>query len=192
AAQKPGFSEKPGFWAADSRVAAGGREQAISASPPAARHSPLTFPGSFEREVTALHDALGGGAEPFLVRRLLLDVGGYTEARLSAQHGGLGALVKEARARLAQAGCPVPAAQARARYGGTRRAAAGRVSRSVKRPATWTDRLARVLTHRLWGTLIFLATMFVVFQAIFTWARPLMKLIGAGKDWLADLLRGTL
>jgi ferrous iron transport protein B len=34
--------------------------------------------------------------------------------------------------------------------------------------------------------------MFVVFQAIFTWATPLMDLIGAGKDALADLLRGVL
>src|SRR5262249_45000021 len=37
-----------------------------------------------------------------------------------------------------------------------------------------------------------LALMFVVFQSIFTWARPLMKLIGAGKDWLGDVLQGAL
>ena len=49
----------------------------------------------------------------------------------------------------------------------------------------WTDRIDRVLTHRVWGTLIFLVLMFVVFQAIFTGAKPLMDLVGAGKDWLA-------
>ena len=51
---------------------------------------------------------------------------------------------------------------------------------------TWTDRLDRVLTHRVWGTLIFLAVMFLVFQSIFTWAKPLMNWIGTGKDLLAD------
>ena len=34
--------------------------------------------------------------------------------------------------------------------------------------------------------------MFLVFQAIFTWARPVMKGISDGKDALADLLRGQL
>src|SRR5262249_60878963 len=56
----------------------------------------------------------------------------------------------------------------------------------------WTGRLDRVLTHRVWGTLFFLVVMFVVFQAIFTWARPLMKLIGDGKDALSGVLRDAL
>jgi ferrous iron transport protein B len=57
---------------------------------------------------------------------------------------------------------------------------------------TWTDRLDRVLTHRAWGTLVFLALMFVVFESIFTWARPAMRAISAGKDALADALHGVL
>ena len=52
--------------------------------------------------------------------------------------------------------------------------------------------LDRILVHKLWGTLVFLVLMFLVFQAIFTGARPLMKLIGSGKDWLADGLREVL
>src|SRR5262249_55058224 len=50
----------------------------------------------------------------------------------------------------------------------------------------------RVLTNRVWGTLIFLALMFAVFQAIFTGARPIMDAIDAGKDRLADGVRGLL
>src|SRR5262249_20670490 len=46
-----------------------------------------------------------------------------------------------------------------------------------------------ILTHKLWGTLIFLAVMFLVFQSIFTWARPAMKLIGDGKDLAGESLR---
>ncbi len=49
-----------------------------------------------------------------------------------------------------------------------------------------------MLTHKVWGTFVFLALMFVVFQSIFTWAKPLMDAIGDGKDALGGWLRGVL
>jgi ferrous iron transport protein B len=151
------------------------------------------FPEAFEREVRALRAELGDGAPTYLVRRLLLDVGGYTEERIGQRAGaGMKSLVQEARQRLAAAGCPVPAVEARARYGWLRQVTAGCVQRPAQRPVTWTDRLDRVLTHKVWGTLVFLAVMFLAFQSIFTWARPLMKLLGDAKDVLADLARDNL
>jgi ferrous iron transport protein B len=151
------------------------------------------FPEPFEREVQALRQELGADVPVFLVRRLLLDVGGYTEQRLAARRGeGVRAAVREARERLAAAGCPVPAVEARARYGWAREVTTGCVQRPAQRPVTWTDRIDRVLTHKVWGTLVFLALMFIVFQSIFTWARPLMKLIGDGKDLFAEALRDNL
>src|SRR5262249_40662398 len=101
-------------------------------------------------------------------------------------------LLPRARERLAEAGCSVPAVEARSRYAWIRQVAAGCVERPARRPVTWTDRLDRILTHRVWGTLVFLLVMFVVFQSIFTWARPLMKWISAGKDVLADGLQAWL
>jgi ferrous iron transport protein B len=152
-----------------------------------------TFPEAFEREVAGLEAALGGDVPLFLVRRLLLDIGGYTEQRFRERRGEC---VKEqvgaARARLTEAGCAVPAVEARSRYAWIREVLAGCVQRPVLRPVTWTDRLDKVLTHRVWGTLIFLAVMFLVFQAIFTGARPLMKWIDAGKGVLAEWTRATL
>ncbi len=151
------------------------------------------FPEAFEREVASLQAAVGEDMPPFLVRRLLLDVGGYTEQRLAARLGeGIKEQVRQARERLREAGCPVPAVEARTRYGWLREVTAGCVQRPAQRPVTWTDRLDRVLTHKVWGTLVFLALMFVVFQAIFTWSRPLMKAISDGKDWLAGVLRDGL
>jgi ferrous iron transport protein B len=151
------------------------------------------FPEAFEAEVAALGEAVGPDMPVFLLRRLLLDVGGYTEQRFAQRSSSdVAAEVKAARERLRAAGCPVPAVEAKARYGWIRAVTAGCVERPRERPFSWTDRLDRVLTHKVWGTLFFLALMFLVFQSIFTWARPLMKLIGAGKDWLAEVLRGAL
>jgi ferrous iron transport protein B len=155
------------------------------------------FPEAFEREVKGLSEALGAKIATFLVRRVLLDVGGYTEQRLrasgdGASHPTLADLLRSARERLAAAGCPVPAVEARTRYAWIRGATAGCVERPAQRPVTWTDRLDRLLTHRLWGTLIFVGLMFLVFESIFVGARPIMKSIGTAKDLLTDVLRDVL
>jgi len=152
-----------------------------------------TFPEAFEREVTGLHEAVGAGVPSFLVRRLLLDVGGHTERRLTeGKRASFAAEVRAARARLAEAGCAVPAVEARVRYAWIRTATAGCVQRPEHRPVTMTDRLDRVLTHKLWGTAVFLALMFVMFQSIFTWAKPFMDWIGKGQDSLGSLVQGIM
>jgi ferrous iron transport protein B len=149
-----------------------------------------TFPEAFEREVEALYQTLGGEVPMFLVRRLVLDVGGYTEKRLIERWGpGIADRVGALRERLAAAGCGVPAVEARARYAWIREATTGCVQRPAVRPVTWTDRIDRVLTHRVWGTLIFMVLMFVVFESIFTVAKYFMDPLSDGKDFLADGLR---
>ena len=120
-------------------------------------------------------------------------MGGYTEKRLVDRLGPTVAeQVRAARVRLAAAGCPTPAVEARTRYAWIREATAGCVQRPAKRVVTWTDRIDKVLTHKVWGTLVFLVVMFVVFESIFTVADPLMKGIDHGKDWLTDWLRGVM
>src|SRR5579871_4207568 len=167
------------------------RARGADAPPLAARRS--LFPETFEREIEQLRREFGDDVPEYLLRRLVLDVGGWTEQRFVDQFGErIRPHVQETRERLARAGCPVPAIEARTRYGWIREATAGCIQRPAKRLISWTDRIDRVLTHKVWGTLIFLALMFLVFQAIFTWARPIMKGISDGKDALADLLRGHL
>jgi ferrous iron transport protein B len=150
------------------------------------------FPEAFEQETIALGKLLGDAIPPFLVRRLLLDVGGYTESRLRSLYPELRGSLLRARQRLAAAGCKVPEVEARTRYAWIRQATAGCIRRPEKRPVTWTDRFDRVLTHKLWGTLIFLAVMFVVFQSIFTWARPLMDLIDKGREEVGVVLQDAM
>lgn len=143
----------------------------------------VEFPAALNDEVGRLCQAYG--VEPFLARRLLLDVQGYIQESLTQKHGPeLTAQVNEGRGRLAAAGHPVAALEARARYAWIRGILKDCVERPAVRPVTWTDKLDKVLTHKVWGTVVFLALMFVVFQSIFSWARPLMGVIESGKDLL--------
>lgn len=153
----------------------------------------IAWPSAFKEESAQLARALGNGVPSFLIHRLLLDAGGYTERCLVARHGAkVVELAGAARRRMKEAGLDVTAVEARSRYAWIRQAIAGCIHRPQERPITHTDRLDSILTHRVWGTLIFLTVMFTVFQALFSWARPVMKAIGAGKDLLADWLEGVL
>ncbi len=51
---------------------------------------------------------------------------------------------------------------------------------------TTTEKLDRVLLHPVWGLAIFFATMFVLFQAVFAWAEPMISGIEILMGWLAD------
>jgi ferrous iron transport protein B len=55
------------------------------------------------------------------------------------------------------------------------------------RPDTVTSRLDSVLLHPVLGLAILLAVLFVMFQAVFSWAQPPMDAIKSGFDWLGAL-----
>lgn len=42
---------------------------------------------------------------------------------------------------------------------------------------SWTERVDAVLTHRLWGFLVFVIVMLTLFQALFSWSEPAIALI---------------
>jgi ferrous iron transport protein B len=96
--------------------------------------------------------------------------------------------VSAARARLEAAGVDWRGAAIEARYQAV--AAIQRAATTELAPLgeTFSDKLDRVLTHKLWGTLIFLAIMTLMFQSIFTFARIPMDALEAGVDWLGHLV----
>ncbi len=55
-----------------------------------------------------------------------------------------------------------------------------------------SDRIDRVLTHRVWGFLIFLFLMTLMFVAVFSWAEYPMQFITAGFDALGSLVTGVM
>ena len=59
-------------------------------------------------------------------------------------------------------------------------------------PDTLTRRIDSVLLHPVIGLVILLTVMFVMFQAVFSWAQPVMNVISAGFDWLGAAAHQTL
>jgi ferrous iron transport protein B len=60
------------------------------------------------------------------------------------------------------------------------------------RPDTWTARIDAVVLHPVGGLVVLLLLLFVMFQAVFAWAQPLMDLLTSGFDALGDLVHDTL
>lgn len=59
-------------------------------------------------------------------------------------------------------------------------------------PHTASDRLDRVVLHPVVGPLLLLAILFLMFQAVFSWAEVPKGWIEAGTGWLGDLVTGAL
>jgi ferrous iron transport protein B len=47
----------------------------------------------------------------------------------------------------------------------------------VQHRPKWSNKLDNILTHRIWGYVIFLAVLFIIFQAVFSWAQYPMDFI---------------
>jgi ferrous iron transport protein B len=158
-------------------------------------HDP--FPEVFSSHVNELGEWLDSkSATPqprFLVERLLLDSDGYLERELA---NGSAAEVegkfRAARESIAAAGHPAPAVEAIARYDWVARTLDGIVQRPDEHRATISDRIDSVLTHKIWGTLIFIAAMTVLFSSIFMLAVPLMDAIDGFVSALAEIVESRM
>ena len=156
--------------------------------------TPTPFPAPFGAEVddltATLFDHTGQVMPRYLVERLLLDTSGYLQrAIVASENGELSQRLSAARDRLTAADCHVPAVEAVARYEWVGRMLEGVVTRPAERPTSLTDRLDRLLTHKVWGTLVFAAVMLLLFSSIFIVADKPMGWIDSGveaaKDWVS-------
>jgi len=148
---------------------------------------PSLFPEAFEQEVNGLRpllsDNIAAGDESdqirrYLVRRLLLDMDGYLlKTLLPAADREVGRQLQAARDRLSEAGCAVPGVETEARYGWIGRVLEDVVTRSGEPKVSRTDRIDRLLTHPVWGMIVFAVVMVVVFQSVFAGAGPFMAWI---------------
>ena len=66
------------------------------------------------------------------------------------------------------------------------------IKRTETNQITLTEKIDNVVTHRVWGPLIFFVFMLVVFQAIYAWSSFPMDLIEAGFAGLTDLVNNVM
>jgi ferrous iron transport protein B len=136
------------------------------------------------------HASAGNGAHAAARYLALAEL--YSEE--PAEEPGRRAAVEAARERLARTNPRWWQEPVIARYDWIERAAAGTIRRRRKgsggRGAT--DRIDRLVTHKIFGPLILLAVMFVVFQTIFSWAQLPMDLIDSGFGRLGDAVRALM
>ena len=124
----------------------------------------------------------------YLAERLLLDINGETEREILKENDELAKILQSKREELKQDGCPIPAIEPRVRYGWAREVLEG----VIQRPETPVEQrgssLDRWLTHRFVGPAVFAVIMLLMFQAIYTWAGPLMD----GIEYIQDEISGSI
>ena len=142
----------------------------------------VRFNDALHETVDDLHAELGPSFEaargrrlhPFEVLRAVIDRHGHAERRLTRALGNVCEMrLEEARGQVAQ-GAELQALEAKLRYAWIRERVSGCITRSAGERAAWSERIDRVLTHRVFGYVIFAVLMLLVFQSIFSWAQPLM------------------
>jgi len=100
--------------------------------------------------------------------------------------------VAAARERLSQAGVDWRSAPIEARYRCIAEIQEAVAVEVFHQKETLSDRLDCVLTHKLWGMLIFVAVMTLMFQTIFSFAELPMKGLEQGVNWIGKHVGAVL
>ena len=159
----------------------------------------LEYPEDFRRGVDTLYDYLCDlsvqlgykPARPEALRLLVDGAGPFFEECEEVGGAEFTGKFFEIRERAA-AGRSLSMVEAQTRYG-----AIGRWMQEVKQAETRegrtkTDRIDAVLTHKVWGSLVFVVLMALIFQSIYAWSGPFMDLIDEGFGSLGDWVGGMM
>ncbi len=152
----------------------------------------VRLPDPSENAIAELRERLGRAGSDFRqaeVREALEDPE-HPIHQLAEEFPEVHAAFVVAQDALVEASAPMDNA-ARYRWSGMVRRAAIIESEGQQRKSL-TDRLDRVLTHRLFGLLIFVGMMYLVFQGIYTFSAPLMTLIEGAFAAFGDKVGGLL
>jgi len=154
------------------------------------------FPENFQlarAEISKIIQEKTGQQIPeYLAERLLLDINGETEREVLKGNEAVAEILRLKREELKQNGCPIPAIEPRVRYGWAREMLGGIIQQPELPVEQRGDYLDRWLTHRIWGPAVFAVIMLLMFQAIYTWAGPLMDGIEIIQDAISRLITGAM
>ncbi|PWU10993.1 MAG: ferrous iron transport protein B [Verrucomicrobia bacterium] len=168
-----------------------------SSSPPLRPREFWDLPDAFRKETDQLATLLAQTFEerrPQAAAEALLLLSNEKALASSLEHypAPVQAAVASARQRLESAGVDWRSAPIEARYQKVAAIQRGATLELAPPGETFSDKLDKLLTHKLWGTLIFVAIMTLMFESIFTFAHwPMEKLQGA-VDWLGSVVAGVI
>ena len=152
----------------------------------------ITWPEAVVKARDTLRDQVGGGLNETDALRMLFDTDSAVADRVFQGRKGHPSVVKGAREQLIRARLNPGSAEAVLHYRHLEGVLEGVVRQvNAAAPAT-TESIDKLLLHRVWGSLIFVAIMWVVFQSVYAWAGPLMDLIDAATGWLQGLVSPSL
>jgi ferrous iron transport protein B len=159
----------------------------------------LAFPDDFARGVDTLYEQLCDlgvklGFKPTKPEALRLLVDGSGPFFDECEKVGGEDFTRqffEIRERAA-AGRSLSMVEAQTRYGAIGKWTQESKQTQARDGRTKTDIVDGILTHKVWGSLVFIVMMGLVFQSIYSWAGPLMDLIdgsfGALGDWVGGMM----
>lgn len=155
------------------------------------------IPPALKQEVASVASVLvkaGTKATERACAEALLILGNEKALETSLTHypAVVSTAVTESRQRLDASGMDWRGAIIEGRYLRVSKIQEGVTTETKAVGETLSDKLDRVLTHKVWGTIIFIAIMALMFQSIFTFARIPMDGLQAGVDWLGNLVGGWI
>ena len=166
-------------------------EQMLRRPQPATRRQFCDLPGPLKDEVDLIAALLEKGPKPRPVHsgaEALLILGNEKSLEASAEQypAAISAAVMAGRQRLEAAGVDWRGAVIEGRYLTVSTIQEAVTTETAAPGETFSDRLDRVLTHKVWGTMIFVAIMTLMFQSIFTFARIPMDALQSSVDWIGN------
>lgn len=149
----------------------------------------VKLPATFEREVrdliALLRDSASAHAHADAAEAvLLLSDDRALPSDPALRTAQVTQAVAAARTRLEAAGVDWRSAVIEARYARVAAIHQRVVTETLVGQDTFSDRLDRVFTHKLWGMLIFVGIMALMFQSIFSFAELPMNLLEQGVAWI--------
>ena len=171
---------------------------AVLDPPPPSAGVPWQVMPAVEPTVAALAHALVDARSAFTPARLRAEVVGALASDTLLEPWAeaapdFHAAVVAARAEMDGRSVPYKAAEMTGRYGWISPVAAAVVTRTAQAgERTLSDKIDAVVTHRVWGPIIFGAVLLVIFQAVFSWATPAMDAIEWAVGLTGEGLRAVL
>lgn len=131
--------------------------------------------------------------DDYVLERALIDENSQAVQHIEKISGkGLAETITKARQRLrSEVGIPVEV-ECNARYAWVEQQLAGAVQTVGVAKANWTDRIDAIVTHRLFGLVLFVLMMLAVFQAIYSFAQIPMGVFEAAQEWTVAQVEGVI